>query len=161
MRNLIGLLVAAAVCIAPAAAQQNERDTVSDHGIVDEYTRPFYFALLVSDVDTVSQWYQRTFGLTTLDDTVADDGSWRIVNLRSDELFVEIIRDDRAVGVDRAHGIRKVGFGVSDIDAVADRVELATGSRPRVITFEQHDVRILQLRDPEGNTVQLLAPADR
>ena len=42
--------------------------------------------------------------------------------------------------------------------AVAERVEKATGERPRVVDFEPLAQRILQLRDPEGNVIQLFSP---
>jgi catechol 2,3-dioxygenase-like lactoylglutathione lyase family enzyme len=122
---------------------------------------PQYVAVQVADVDAAATWYRAAFGLDTLDDTEADDGSWRIVNLQNEHLFVEIIRDDRAQAVDRARGFFKVGFRVPDVEAVADRMAAATGDRPRVIDVEQHAIRIVQLRDPEGNMIQLsssLAP---
>ena len=95
-----------------------------------------------------------------MDDSQADDGAWRIVNLSNEHLFVEIIRDDRAADVDRAQGFFKVGFRVPDVEVVGDRVERATGERPRVIDVARHGVRILQLRDPDGNIIQLSSKLD-
>jgi hypothetical protein len=40
--------------------------------------------------------------------------------------------------------------------AVAD----ATGTRPLVLSFESHGIRLLQLEDPDGNTVQLFSPLE-
>lgn len=122
---------------------------------VSEIRAPQYFAVMVEDVDRAASWYQSAFGLQRLDDTEARDGRSRIVNLSSDQLFVEIIGDDRARDVERARGFFKVGFRVPDVDVVADRVERATGVRPEAIDFARHGVRILQLRDPEGNILQL------
>lgn len=119
---------------------------------------PQYFAVIVEDIDRAADWYRKVFGLDVLDRWEADDGSAAIVNLSSTALFVELIRDDRAEPAERAHGFRKVGFGVSDVRKVADRVEAATGVRPRVSEFPQHGVRLIQLRDPEGNVVQLASP---
>ena len=104
------------------------------------------------------EWYGQAFALQSLGGSEAEDGSWRIENLGNRQLHVEIIRDPRAQGVPRALGFRKVGFRVEDVETVADRVEQATGERPRVVEFEQLDVRILQLKDPEGNTIQLTSP---
>lgn len=127
---------------------------------VPEVDAPQYFAVIVSDVDASVDWYCEAFGLDKVGGSEAEDGSWRIENLRNDRLFVEIIRDDRATEADRAHGFRKVGFFVSDVAAVADRVERVTGDRPRVLDFEQFGVRIIQLHDPEGNTIQLFSPRE-
>jgi predicted enzyme related to lactoylglutathione lyase len=119
---------------------------------------PQYFAVSVADVDRAAEWYGRVFGLEKLDDKGAEDGSWRVVNLTNDDLLVEIIMDRRDQPAERAHGFRKVGFSVPDVDAVADRIAEVTGERPRVVDFDPHDVRILQLEDPEGNVIQLTSP---
>jgi hypothetical protein len=71
---------------------------------------PQYFAVLVADADSSAAWYRAAFGLRELDRSKAQDGSWQIVNLRNDRLFVEIIRDDRVPRVESARGFAKVGF---------------------------------------------------
>ncbi len=128
---------------------------------VREIGAPQYFAVLVEDVDKSVEWYRSVFGLHKLSGSKADDGSWQIENLKNDRLFVEIIRDDRAVDVERPRGFRKVGFEVRDVEAVADRVARATGERPRVLDYDQHGVRILQIRDPDGNIIQLSSPLEQ
>lgn len=80
------------------------------------------------------------------------------MNLRNPHLLVEIIRDDRARDADRARGFFKVGFQVPDVRLVADAVFRATGVRPRVSEFPEFDIRIIQLRDPDGNVIQLASP---
>jgi uncharacterized glyoxalase superfamily protein PhnB len=122
---------------------------------------PAYFAVDVSDVDAAIEWYSRTFGAELLDDNTAEDGRWRIANLRSGAFAIELIQDRRSTPVEegaRHHGLVKVGVSVDDVRLVADRVAETTGERPRVLDFEQHDIRLIQLKDPEGNTVQLHSP---
>jgi predicted enzyme related to lactoylglutathione lyase len=109
-------------------------------------------------MDASTTWYRSVFGLQDAGGFAADDGSWRIENLKSDQLFVELIRDERTVNVDRPLGFRKVGFRVPDVEAIADRVAEATGERPRVVAFEEQGIRILQLNDPDGNVIQLSSP---
>jgi catechol 2,3-dioxygenase-like lactoylglutathione lyase family enzyme len=116
---------------------------------------PQYFAVLVADAEKSAQWYRTAFGLRELDRSAATDSSWQIVNLVSDHLFVEIIRDNRAPRGNRDAGFVKVGFNVPDVGAVADGVGRATGTRPRVLDFPRQGVRIVQLFDPDGNTIQL------
>lgn len=118
---------------------------------------PQYFAVFVADAEKSAQWYRRAFGLRELDRSTADDGSWEIVNLTSDHLSVEIIRDNRATQVVRARGFFKVGFHVPDVEVVADVVGRETGERPRVLDFARHGVRIVQIRDPDGNIIQLFS----
>jgi hypothetical protein len=40
---------------------------------------------------------------------------------------------------------------VPDVDAVADRVEAATGECPRVLEFPETGLRIVQIRDSDGS----------
>lgn len=82
------------------------------------------------------------------------------MNLKNQSLFVELIRDDRAQDVDRARGFFKVGFQVQDVGSVADVVARATGERPRVLEFAEFGVRIIQIHDPDGNTIQLTSPLE-
>lgn len=119
---------------------------------------PFYFALRVEDVDRAASWYEAALGLEKLNDMSAEDDAWRIVNMEGEHLFVELIRDSRATSANRALGIAKVGFAVADVEQVADNAERATGERPRIIDDERHGIRIVQLRDPEGNIIQLSSP---
>jgi catechol 2,3-dioxygenase-like lactoylglutathione lyase family enzyme len=86
---------------------------------------PQYFAVRVTDVDEAVEWYRTVFGLEGIGGSEAEDGRWRIENLRNDALFVEIVRDDRAQEAERASGFGKVGFFVPDLEMVADRAEQA------------------------------------
>ncbi|ANM29826.1 hypothetical protein ABI59_09905 [Acidobacteria bacterium Mor1] len=129
-----------------------------DSAWVREIRGPQYFALSVEDVDRSVAWYRNVLGLQLLDDTRDEDGRWRIANLANDALFVEIIWDRRDSAAESARGIVKVGFSVPDVEAVADRVAAAGEKRPRVLTFKRHNVRLVQLRDPDGNILQLTTP---
>lgn len=122
---------------------------------VDDIRSPQYFAVLVENVDRSVAWYGTVFGLDEVGGSAAEDGSWRIENLRNERLLVEIIRDDRAQQIDRARGFFKVGFQVPDVEVVADRVARATGERPRILDFARFGLRIIQIRDPDGNVIQL------
>ena len=153
-RNLIRVCGAFALLILAGGAGVAEGPA---EAWVEAIGSPQYFALYVEDVDRSVSWYRTVFGLSELGGSRADDGSWRIENLGNDRLRVEIIRDARAQAIDRALGFRKVGFYVPDVEAVADRAERATGERPRIVDFEPLGQRILQLRDPDGNVVQLMS----
>jgi predicted enzyme related to lactoylglutathione lyase len=105
-------------------------------------------------MDRSIEWYVAVFGLQQLDDERASDGSWRIVNLATENLFVELIWDNRDRAVERARGFAKVGFGVASADELAARVEKATGKSPKVVEAVKQGLRIVQLRDPDGNILQ-------
>lgn len=153
--------VLAASCLIALTLPPASRASAADppDPWVTGITAPQHFAVVVADVDRSAAWYRDVFGLRVLGGSAAEDGSWRIENLGSASLLVEVIRDDRAQEVDRARGFRKVGFQVPDVAAVADRVERATGERPRVLDVVELGIRILQIRDPDGNVVQLSSPA--
>ena len=53
------------------------------------------------------------------------------------------------------------GFYVPEVEDVAERIAKATGERPRIVDFEELNQRILQIKDPDGNTIQLLSPLKR
>lgn len=116
---------------------------------------PQYFAVVVKDVDKSVEWYSTVFGLGKIGGSEAEDGSWRIENLNSELLFIEIIKDKAAKEIDLALGFCKMGFQVPDVKTVADRVAKETGEAPRVLEFPEYGIRIIQLRDPDGNIIQL------
>lgn len=149
-----GWIVALSAVTPPCDAVQQEPAAPW----VTEIGTPQYFAVWVEDVDRSVAWYRAVFGLSALGGSMAADSSWRIENLGNERLMVEIVRDDRAREVPFARGFGKVGFQVPDVDLVAGRVAAATGERPRIVDFDQFRIRILQLRDPDGNIIQLSSP---
>lgn len=151
-----GSLTAALLSLHPLGAYAQDSTRVW----VEAIDSPQYFAVLVTDMDRSAEWYRTAFGLADAGGSQADDGSWQIMNLKNQNLFVELIRDDRVQDVDRARGFFKVGFQVPDVGSVADVVDGATGRRPRILEFEEFGVRIIQLHDPDGNTIQLASPLE-
>jgi len=121
---------------------------------------PQYIAISVADVDESAAWYRQVLGLNVLDDMTASDGKWRIQNLTNDDFFLEIIWSSEDEDADDARGIVKFGFRVPDVRVVADRVEAATGERPKLLEFAQHEIRLVQLYDPDGNILQLTSPLE-
>lgn len=113
-----------------------------------------YFAVIVSDLEHSEEWYSSVLGLSTIDRLQAEDDSYRIVVLQNDRFIVELLQLADAVDVERAMTFFKVGFDVPDAEELADRVEERTGVRPRVLTFERQGVRLIQIRDPDGNIIQ-------
>jgi predicted enzyme related to lactoylglutathione lyase len=51
---------------------------------------------------------------------------------------------------------------VDDVEAVVQRIAKDTGEQLRIIDFEELGQRIIQLRDPDGNVIQLFSqPKER
>lgn len=117
-----------------------------------------YFAVMVGDIDRSIAWYKTAFGLEQLDDLKDEKGAWRIVNLSSKSLFVELIWDSRRGKQKNERGFFKVGFSVADVSVIAERVGAASGAKPRIIDDEKHNIRIVQLRDPDENVLQFASP---
>lgn len=153
-RNIIVTIVATMAVGGVSVAEDAKGAWVTD------VQAPWFFAVRVENVDRSANWYRNVLGLRELDGSEAEDKSWRILNLGNSDLSVELIRDDRATAVTRARTFAKVGFRVPDVEVVADRAEKETGERPRIVEFEEHGVYLLQLRDPDGNVIQLSSPVD-
>ena len=58
-------------------------------------------------------------------------------------------------------GFAKVGFEVPDLDAEVARLELLLNEALVVRDFPPAKQRLVQVRDPEGNIVQLFARTSR
>jgi catechol 2,3-dioxygenase-like lactoylglutathione lyase family enzyme len=153
MRKAI-LTAPAVIFIASLASAGVAADSRNGPWVTD-IQPPQFFAVLVADVDISVAWYSAVFGLDQVGGSEAEDGAWRIENLQNKDLHVEIIRDDRALPANRPLGFRKVGFRVPAVKKIADSVEQATGERPRVVDDTRFGMQILQLKDPDGNVIQL------
>lgn len=122
---------------------------------------PQYFAVGVEEMERSVAWYKTVFGLKQLNDMKDPKGVWRIVNLASDSLFVELIWDSRRNGEPGGRGFFKVGFSVPDVVEIAERAVAASGEKLKIIDDERHKIRIVQLRDPDGNILQFASPLNK
>ncbi len=156
----IGLFVGCLVqCFTVPGGLYGQEPVDGESPIVQASLAPqYYFAIRVQSVDSVTEWYQSILGVEPLDERKAEDGRWRIVNLRSEHFAIEIVEDSRSQATPRPFGLFKVGFAVDDVDAIARRVAELTGELPTIVDFPPHEIRILQLEDPEGNVLQLFSP---
>jgi|GEM_PF-947411 len=119
---------------------------------------PFYFAVKVANMERSTEWYQQVLGLEMLDETWIRNDSLGIVNLMNERLAVELIFDARSSSKGLTQGFFKVGFHVPNVGEIADRIERKTSSRPGIVNDEKRGIRILQLKDPDNNTIQLQSP---
>lgn len=103
-------------------------------------------------------WYQQVMGLEVLDEVWIRNDSIGIAHLINERLSVELIYDARTSSKELVQGFFKVGFHVADVEVIADRVQRETGVRPRIADDNQRALRILQLKDPDNNTIQLQSP---
>ena len=115
-----------------------------------------YFALIVSDVDGSSSWYQAVLGLQETSRST-EKGRHDIVNLVGPGILVELMQlehaSERPGG--QIQGPFKVGMLVEDIEQFAATLPAAVS--PANIIFDRgNNLLVLQLRDPDNNTVQVV-----
>jgi catechol 2,3-dioxygenase-like lactoylglutathione lyase family enzyme len=151
---LRGILLAATLS-AGAALQAAESITP---------TSAQFVALSVPDAPASARWYSEAFGLRVLGEIKPPDGAAHVIILSSDTLLMEILqlRDAKSPaeeGIQKpqlTHGIFKVGFHVSDLDAAVARLKtLNARFETGIVDDQRHRLRFVLLRDPHGNFVQL------
>ncbi len=115
-----------------------------------------YFALIVNDVDGSSSWYQAVLGLEELSRST-EEGSYDIINLVGPGIFVELLQlphaGERPGG--QTQGPFKVGMLVEDMERFAATLPAAV-SPPNIVFDRENNLLVLQLRDPDNNTVQVM-----
>ena len=119
-----------------------------------------YFAIIVNDIDASESWYRETLALEP-GKRLAEAGRYEIVNLQSAGLFVELLAlpaaADRPAGFMK--GAFKVGMLVDDLESFVAGLPDAAG-RPEVIEDADNGLLLIQLRDPDGNIVQVMQRTD-
>lgn len=135
------------LCIAAALL-------LSSESVADD-AEGSYFAVIVNDVDVSVSWYESTFGLSA-GEKMVEAGRYEIVNLRKPGLFVELLElDGVSERPDRAKGFFKAGFLTDDLDAfIASLPEHSPA--PQIIADTANGLRLIQLKDPDGNTIQIM-----
>ena len=115
-----------------------------------------YFAVIVSDIDVSTRWYESTFGLTTLTRFDAAD-NLKIVNLGKPGVYVELLwlqsATEKPEG--RIQGLFKAGLLVDDLDAFIASLP-TTEEPPEIVNDTRNLVRLVQLRDPDDNLIQVM-----
>jgi catechol 2,3-dioxygenase-like lactoylglutathione lyase family enzyme len=137
------------------------------------FVRAHHFGVTVSDLERVVEFYRDVLGLEVLDrftvsgdafsDAVGVEGATgTFVHLDADAARLELI-EYRPEGADRTGGdvnrpgTNHLGLVTEDVDEVYESLpaDAETLSEPRTT---ESGTRILFVRDPEGNLVELLEP---
>ena len=115
-----------------------------------------YFAIVVTDIQTSLAWYESVLGLE-VSARVSESGRYEIVNLRGAGLFIELIKLEAAT--DRPdnviNGPFKVGMLVSDLNEFTAQLPDSI-AEPEVISDTRNELLLIQLRDPDDNTIQVV-----
>jgi glyoxylase I family protein len=120
-----------------------------------------HIQLMVSDVTASCEWYTKVLGVEPL--TVADDGSYIALRHRPSRVVVVLTRRADPWGGDApAEPLDHLAFAVADGDVLqlwADHLTELGIEHPGVIL--ELGKPSLQLRDPDGITIELVAPRGR
>ena len=118
-----------------------------------------FFAVIVSDLDASRNWYQTVLGLDVVSRATQAD-RYDIINMAGPGLFVELLKlgaaAERPGG--QIEGPFKVGMLVDDLTAFAAALPAAE-SDANIVYDDNNKVLILQLKDPDNNTVQVMQHA--
>ena len=119
-----------------------------------------YFAVIVSDIEASAEWYGQTFGLTEQSRASAT-GKFEIVNLGKPGMFVELLQiataNSRPDG--RTEGLFKAGLLVDDLHAFVTGLP-STEAAPEIVSDQRNQLLLIQLRDPDGNVIQVMELLD-
>lgn len=119
-----------------------------------------YFAIVVTDMRTSLAWYESVLGLE-ISTRVSESGRYEIVNLRGTGLFVELIKLEAAT--DRpdsvVNGPFKVGMLVDDLNEFASQLPDSI-AKPKLVSDNENELLLIQLRDPDNNTIQVVELRD-
>ena len=142
------LLPAAMIAQSPPAAPQ-----------------PSFFAIIVSDIDTCTQWYSELFGLEIRNQIDLPERSVRINILEGESMELELLQlpnslpaadllQDQEEGSQVA-GFFKMGFQVDDWEGWLDFLETQkVAFHGNVVTDPQTGKAMVIIKDPEGNRLQ-------
>src|SRR4051794_41719448 len=102
----------------------------------------------------LARWYQDRLGITTVPDS-ADDEPWR--QEAGATAFAPFEQDSQMIGPPEHTWM--INFRVADLDAMVDQLRGA-GEEVEVDPERYPNGRFAELRDPEGNGIQLWQPMD-
>lgn len=125
---------------------------------------PRFLAVIVSNVDSSTAWYQSVFDLKIknhIDDT---QKGFRVMIMESSTFLMELIEnkswpDQKKLLADQPEGTRiqgffKIGFKVPDMDACLKRLAALKIIPGRIYTDSETKKRNFLINDPDGNLVQ-------
>ena len=119
-----------------------------------------FFAIIVNDVEASRNWYQTVLGLEQVSRST-EHNRYDIINMVGPGLFVELLQLSAAATRPggQIEGPFKVGMLVDDLTAFAAALP-ASESDANIIYDQKNEVLIMQLKDPDNNTVQVMQLAE-
>ena len=140
--------------VGPSLDEDEAREFVREHRAEPMPGPINHVALQVTDLPASERWYTETLGLIRVDGEIAADGTGHVALLSPSGGWIVTLASAPAPGVDH------LAIACEDRDAlVRSRESLAArGAAPGTITDAPYGSGFV-LRDPDGNDVELFAPA--
>jgi hypothetical protein len=135
-------------------------------GIVNaQDTKPYFSAIVVSNIDSSIAWYKKLFKLELRNRTDAPERGFIQANLHNDEMLIELIQVDSGLAQKeilekypprtRIRGFMKIGFLVKDIDGLFSLLKKQdikfTG---KMVTDPVNNKKTFLINDPDDNLIQ-------
>jgi len=127
--------------------------------------KPYFSAVIVSDIDSSAAWYQSVLGLKVKNRINEPESGFKIVILESSYLLIELIEDKSSLEQKKilenkpegthVQGFFKIGFKVSNIDVCIDHLKNLKILVEHVYK-ESSNKRNFLINDPDGNFIQFL-----
>jgi glyoxylase I family protein len=112
------------------------------------------FFFRARDPDALKVWYQERLGVTTVPESYGER-PWR--QEEGDTVFAPFALDSEMIGPPEHTWM--INFRVADLDAIVDQLR-AAGETVEVDPEPYPIGRFAELRDPEGNGIQLWQPME-
>ena len=127
--------------------------------------KPFFSAVVVSNIDSSIAWYKKVLGLQLRNRTDAPERGFIQANLHNKEMLIELVQVDSSLVAGkilkdhppktRIRGFMKFGFIVKDIDGLYKQLEdqniKFTG---RMVTDPVNNKKTFLINDPDDNLIQ-------
>jgi len=110
------------------------------------------FFFRARDPGALAIWYQERFGITTVPETY-DEGAWE--QQEGETVFAPFPMDSEMIGPPEHAWM--INFRVVDLDAIVTQLR-AAGETVEVDPERYPNGRFAEVRDPEGNGIQLWQP---
>lgn len=132
----------------------------------NEQAEAFFISLIVDDIERSEQWYTDVFGFKIESKNSNKERGFIIVNMKRNGMMLELIQLDSATSMEdiqelkpeikRIQGIFKFGISVNNFDEWITRFNANNiNTDELIVKIPGSEKRMLVLRDPDGNRVQL------
>ena len=155
MKNLISTLIVA--LLVPTGFSQTGKPPD---------LKPYFTAIIVTDIDTSSQWFSDVLGFEMLNRVDMEERGFRQANLKRGNAAIELIEINTAIyprdilqgrtNRTQIAGFFKIGFSASDFDKW-EKFLSKSGVKfhGSLVRDETTNKRIVIILDPDGNRIQL------